>query len=116
MERISRCLAAALACLLAMAAPGGPGTVKARESRAQALTVSPREIDLGVVGPGEKARAQFQIANAGEGRIRWAIEEPSGWESLAGWGLTGECGSVPSRVEVTLSSLKGRPEPGDHAV
>ena len=116
MERISRCMAAGLACLLAMALPGGPGAAEARESRAQALTVSTREIDLGVVGPGEKARSQFQIANAGEGRLRWAIEEPSGWESLTGWGLTGECGSVPSRVDITLRSLKGRSEPGEHAV
>lgn len=116
MERISRFLTAGLACLLAMASPGGPGAAEARESRAQALTVSTREIDLGVVGPGEKARAQFQIANAGPGRVLWAIEEPSGWESLADGGLTGECGSAPSRVDVTLSSLKGRSEPGDHAV
>ena len=78
--------------------------------------MSTREIDLGVIGPGESARAQFQITNTGEGRIRWAIEEPPGWESSTGGGLTGECGAVPSRVDVVLSSLKVRPEAGDHPV
>ncbi|MGE5855296.1 MAG: hypothetical protein ACM34C_01935 [Syntrophaceae bacterium] len=116
MVRISRCLAAGLAGLLAMASLAAPGATEARESRAQSLVVSTREIDLGVIGPGEKARAEFQISNAGEGRIRWAIEEPSGWESSTDMGLAGESGSAPTRVDVALSSLKGRPEPGDHPV
>jgi hypothetical protein len=117
MERISRVMAACMAGLLAVASLGLPGATQAREGRAQVPTVSTREIDLGAVGPGEKARAHFQITNTSEGgRIRWAIEEPPGWESSEGQGLTGECGSMPSRVDVTLSSLKGRLEPGDHPV
>ena len=86
----------------------GPGQSACRT----ALSVSTREIDLGVIGPGESARAQFQITNTGEGRIRWTIEEPPGWESSTGGGLTGECGASPSRVDVVLSSLKVRPEDG----
>lgn len=102
--------------ILILSAHGNLETASARDDRPAALSVSTREIDLGAVGSGESARAQFQITNTGEGRIRWAIEEPPGWESSKGMGLTGECGSVPSRVDVVLSSLKGRPETGDHPV
>ena len=104
--------------LLILASHGTLETASARDNRpaAPALSVSTREIDLGVIGPGESARAQFQITNTGEGRIRWAIEEPPGWESSTGGGLTGECGATPSRVDVVLSFLNVRPEAGDHPV
>lgn len=80
-----------------------------------ALGLSAREIDLGAVGPGETARAQFQITNTAEGRIRWTIEVPADWESTRG-GLSGEAGGVPSRVDVTLVSLRGGAGAGNHPV
>jgi len=121
MKRISSIRTAGflgLLCLLILASHGTQETASARDNRpaAPALSVSTREIDLGVIGPGESARAQFQITNTGEGRIRWAIEEPPGWESSTGGGLTGECGATPSRVDVVLSFLNVRPEAGDHPV
>jgi len=120
MNRISRIMATAfpglLGLLIVLAVHGNTETASARDNRPAALSVSTREIDLGAVGAGESARAQFQITNTGEGRIRWAIEEPPGWESSKEMGLTGECGAVPSRVDVVLSSLKGRTETGDHPV
>ncbi|NTV54709.1 MAG: DUF1573 domain-containing protein, partial [Syntrophaceae bacterium] len=107
---------ALLGLLILLASHGTLETASARDNRPAALSVSTREIDLGAIGSGESARAQFQITNTGEGRIRWTIEEPPGWESSKGEGLTGECGAVPSRVDVALSSLKGRTETGDHPV
>ena len=121
MQRISRIMATGFPGLLGLlilnlAVHGNIETASARDIRPAALSVSTREIDLGAVGSGESARAQFQITNTGEGRIRWTIEEPTGWESSKGMGLTGECGASPSRVDVVLSSLKGRLETGDHPV
>jgi len=120
MKRISRIMAIGftvpLCLLMILVAHGNPETASARDNRPAALSVSTREIDFGVIGSGESARAQFQITNTGEGRIRWAIEEPPGWESSKGAGLTGECGNLPSRVDVVLSSLRGRQETGDHPV
>ncbi len=120
MKRISRIMAsgfpALLGLLVILASHGAPEMASARDNRPAALSVSTREIDLGVIGSGESARAQFQITNTGEGRIRWTIEVPPGWESSMGEGLTGECGAAPSRVDVVLSSLKGRTETGDHPV
>ncbi len=99
MQRISRIMATGFPGLLGLlilnlAVHGNIETASARDIRPAALSVSTREIDLGAVGSGESARAQFQITNTGEGRIRWAIEEPPGWESSKGMGLTGECGAV----------------------
>ena len=121
MKRISGIMATGFPGLLGLlililSAHGNLETASARDNRPAALSVSTREIDLGSIGSGESARAQFQITNTGEGRIRWAIEEPPGWESSKGTGLSGECGAVPSRVDVVLSSLRGRPETGDHPV
>jgi hypothetical protein len=121
MKRISIIMATGFPGLLGLltlilAVHGNIETASARDNRPAALSVSTREIDLGAVGSGESARARFQIANTGEGRIRWAIEELPGWESSKEMGLTGECSAVPSRVDVVLSSLRGRSETGDHPV
>lgn len=118
MKRILRAFTAGFMALLVTASPGMLQTTSAREAGAAtpALSVSTREIDLGVLGPGERSRAQFQIANVGRGVIRWSIEEPPGWGRSTDETLSGECGAAGSRVEVVLISLKGRPEAGDHAV
>lgn len=86
------------------------------ENARAAVSLSVREIDLGAVGPGETARAQFQIANTADGRIRWTIEPPADWASSPGRGLSGESYSLPSKIDVTLVSLKDGAGPGDHRV
>jgi len=106
MTRLSRTIAAALFALLAAISPAGAG------SAAAALHLSAREIDLGHLGPGETAQAQFQIANTAEGRIRWTLAAPPDWEG--GGVLSGEAGSTPSKVDVTLVSLRGGAGTGDH--
>lgn len=110
MTHLSRTIVAGLFAFLALLSPWGP------ESAEAALSLSIREIDLGVLGPGETARGQFQIANMGEGRIRWTLSATSDWESSGSGGLSGDAGSVPSKVDVTLVSLRGVAGAGDHLV
>ncbi len=118
MKRIANRMVVLSMALLAMAAEGALVTASALESRAaaRALTVSSREIDLGVIGPGEHARGQFQIGNSGQGLIQWSMEEPAGWERSAGKSPAGESGTAPSRVDVVLSSPRERTGPGEHPV
>jgi hypothetical protein len=40
------------------------------------LMVSPREIDLGKVGPGERSKGVFTLKNVGTGTLAWSIENP----------------------------------------
>ncbi len=118
MKRISNRMVVLYMALLAMSVEGALITASARESRiaAPSLTISTREIDLGVIGPGERARGQFQISNAGLGVIPWSLEEPAGWERRAGKSPAGESTDAPSRVDVVLSSLRERTGAGDHPV
>lgn len=99
MTYLSRTTAAVFFAFLAALSPWGT------QSAPAALSLSAREVDLGDVGPGETARAQFQIANTAEGKIRWVLTVSPEWEG--GGVLSGEAGSVPSKVDVTLASLRG---------
>ena len=45
-----------------------------------ALTVNPREIDLGALGPGEEAKGTFYLKNVGPGVLEWFAEGPEGWK------------------------------------
>jgi hypothetical protein len=118
MKRIANRMVVLLMALLAMALEGTWMTASALESHAAApaLAISIREIDLGVIGPGEHARGQFQISNSGQGVIQWSMEEPADWESLTGRSPAGESGAAPSRVDVLLSSLRERTGSGEHPV
>mgnify|MGYP002354475217 CR=1 FL=1 len=108
MTSLSRTIAAFLFALMAALSPAGA------ESAAAALHLSAREVDLGDLGPGETAQAQFRIENTAEGRIRWTLAAPPEWEG--GGVLSGEAGSAPSKVDVTLVSLREGAGAGDHPV
>lgn len=118
MKRISTIMAVVFMALPMMVSQGILQTASARESRTSVpeLELSVREIDLGVIGPGEHARGQFQISNAGQGVIQWSMEEPPGWEGSEGKSPSGECGAVPSRVDVVLTLLRERTGTGEHPI
>jgi len=109
MKRISAIMTVLLSGIL-LATP--PGLLPAASG--PSLTVSAREIDLGVIGPGEQSRASFTIG-CGDGAGRWSLEGPSSWETLQGRGLAGEC-IASSRVDVTLTSVKASAGAVDHRV
>ncbi len=46
------------------------------------LHVSPREIDLGVIGPGEGIRGNFVLKNVGSGVLNWSVNGSEGWSFL----------------------------------
>lgn len=117
MKRISKIMAVVFIVLPTIVFPGILQTAWAQgRVSVPELALSTREIDLGVIGPGEHARGQFQILSTGQGVIQWSMEEPPGWEGMEGKSPSGECGAIPSRVDVVLTSLRERAGQGDQPI
>ncbi len=66
------------------------------------LTVNPREIDLGVLGPGEEAKRAFYLKNVGQGNPEWFAEEPEGWKLSESQNLSGLIGQTPEPLRIHL--------------
>ncbi|NPV03509.1 MAG: hypothetical protein HPY67_02130 [Syntrophaceae bacterium] len=109
MTILARAIAAGVLGLFVALLPQAAGNAEA------ALVVSAREIDLGDLGPGETARAQFQITATAEERVRWTLVAPDDWESSRS-GLAGETAGLPSRVDILLASLREETAEGRHTV
>ncbi|MBE9546256.1 MAG: hypothetical protein IMF10_02010 [Proteobacteria bacterium] len=71
------------------------------------LAVSPREVDLGAIGPGESSRGDFFLKNFGSGFLNWSVDGPSGWSLAGEEELSGVVRDKPGRIRVHLRSLKG---------
>jgi hypothetical protein len=69
------------------------------------LTASPREIDLGSLGPGEEAQGVFYLKNVGSGSTSWYADGPEGWTALENRGLSGTVGENTEQVKITLKFL-----------
>jgi hypothetical protein len=77
------------------------------------LAVSPREIDLGAVGPGESSRGVFSLRNLGSGVINWYAHVPSDWSLSEGGKLSGIVDNKSDFIRVSFRSLgedSGEPE------
>jgi len=48
------------------------------------LTVTPREIDLGSIRPGDTVLGEFSLKNVGPGGMEWSAYCPEDWQSAAG--------------------------------
>jgi len=75
------------------------------------LTVTPREIDLGALGPGEEAKSVFYLKNVGSGELDWSTEGPAGWTRIESQGISGVVGESPEPVKIHLAFLDEK-EPG----
>ena len=75
---------------------GGPQAV---------LTATPREIDLGALGPGEEAQGVFYLRNVGSGSTDWFTEGPDGWIPMENGRLSGTVGENPEPVKISLTFL-----------
>ena len=70
------------------------------------LTVSPREIDLGSIGPNEGGRGIFILKNVGTGPLNWSINGSEGWSSLDEKKLSGVLKNTTENLKVHVSFLK----------
>ena len=70
------------------------------------LTVNPREIDLGVLAPGEEAKGTFYLKNVGPGNPEWFAEGPVGWKLSESQNLSGLIGQTPAPLRIHLIYVK----------
>jgi hypothetical protein len=84
------------------------GSVKGvkENSNGSALTVTPREIDIGSIGPAEGAKASFILKNSGSGAIEWSVIGPEGWTVMETQKLGGLLQDKPGNLRIHISSLK----------
>jgi hypothetical protein len=86
---------------------GGAGILSGRGNGGlqPVLTVTPREIDLGTIGPGEEARGLFYLKNVGAGSLNWSTEGPEGWTRAEQRKISGTLGENPEPVKISLTFL-----------
>jgi len=69
------------------------------------LSVQPREIDLGTIGPGEDAKGSFHLKNLGSGTLHWRAHGPEGWLPLEKGELSAVLGDGLNFLRIYLKSL-----------
>ncbi len=69
------------------------------------LLVSPREVDLGTIGPGESARGLFSLKNVGSGDLTWMLCSMEDWTSSPDENLSGTAGLTTRRLGVSVESV-----------
>lgn len=70
------------------------------------LLVSPRELDMGGIGPSEEARLSYQFKNVGTGNIVWTAHVPEEWTPQGDGEASGVAGQVPRFLTVVINSEK----------
>jgi len=68
------------------------------------LLVSPRELDLGAIGPGESSKATIALRNVGGGELLWQVQGVDGWSSIDGEILSDTAGRSGNRLRVSVES------------
>ncbi|MFO7568258.1 MAG: hypothetical protein R6W75_00560 [Smithellaceae bacterium] len=77
-----------------------------RAERRPVLSIAPREIDLGMLQPGETSFAEYTFRNLSPGALEWSISAPDGWEEEQRRGLKSMITNQVDylRLELTVSS------------
>ncbi len=77
------------------------------------LMISPRELDLGTIGPGEGAKGILSLKNVGTAELLWSLYDMEGWNTGAEnetenkTFLSGMAGRSGSRLYVSVESVAG---------
>lgn len=79
-----------------------PAGIKKEEQR-PVLTVTPREIDLGLIKPGDTAFGDFSLKNITTGMMSWSVSCPEGWENGAAHTIRSSVTGDPGHLLVELS-------------
>ena len=82
-----------------------PDQGKANDQR-PVLTVSPKEIDLGVIGHGEGIKGNFALKNVGSGDLNWSVNGPEGWSFLDDKKISCVLKNNTENLRVHISFLK----------
>ncbi|TFG90883.1 MAG: hypothetical protein E4H15_06835 [Syntrophobacterales bacterium] len=82
------------------------------------LQVSPHEVDLGTIGPGEASKSVISLKNVGGGELVWQAYGLGDWISVEGGTTSGTAGRSGRRLRVSVESVaeEGPPVGGLFAV
>jgi hypothetical protein len=83
-----------------------PPTATKDEALRQALSITPREVDFGDIGPENVANTLIYMKNMGGGSVVWSIDGPEGWEGTENQKLTGNLAAEPDYLRLSLKSVK----------
>lgn len=67
-----------------------------------ALSLTPREVDFGDVGPENVSHTLIYMKNIGGGSIPWSIDGPEGWEATGNQKLAGNLAAEPDYLRLTV--------------
>ncbi len=70
------------------------------------LSILPREIDLGIIGPDEGVKGTFVLKNVGSGSLNWQANGSPGWSFLDQKKLSGVLKKDAESLNVHVSFLK----------
>lgn len=76
------------------------------------LTVTPREIDLGAIKPGESVFGEFSLKNIYQQSIEWSASCPEEWEALGGRALKGIVSGEPGYLNLEVNVAERSEIPG----
>ena len=89
-----------------------PASVSVEEFIAEpVLFISPREIDLGAIGPGEQSNGTVSLENVGSKLLAWSIKGPKGWVSAEDVSLSGTIEKSTGYLRCTVISTKTGEKP-----
>ena len=76
-----------------------------KDDQRPVLSITPREIDLGSIKPGETVFGEFSLRNIAPGSLEWSTSCADGWENATGKLLKGKVSSDPAylRLELTIA-------------
>ena len=86
------------------------------DARSPVLVVTPKEINLGIIGPGEGVRGNFVLKNAGSGILNWSVNGSEGWSFFDVKKLSSVLENGTENLGVHVSFLKDTLTPGSHNI
>jgi hypothetical protein len=73
---------------------------------APVITITPKEIDFGYIGPSEGSKGAFIIKNGGDGKVGYSLNGLEGWTLMEPQKLTGILMDKPETLKIHISSFR----------
>jgi len=81
------------------------GNAAYKEELPPVLAITPREIDLGMIGPDETVSGMFSFKNRGSGILHWSTKGPEGWLAVEHQKISGKVEDEPDSLRIELHYL-----------
>lgn len=79
------------------------------------LSISPREVNLGNISPGDANSGLFTLKNMGSGSLEWSAKKPEGWRYRSGEEIVSIMPAKGDYLRVEVSSLADEEQLADES-